>query len=304
MRLSSPVLIVTASLALPFLAVAAPPNLLFSSGPPSNFCADPPSFNNCTACHSSFLLDSGAGSVTIGAPERYVPGNTYNIDVSVADPAAMRWGFQLTALDRNGQQAGAMSTNQPGVIQIQAGGGREWVNHDSGGTAQGTPNGHTWTFQWTAPAAGTGVVSFYAVGNAANDAQGSGGDYIYSTGRSSVEDLPGAPPITAVLQPQTVFPSRGNNFDVPVRLTNHEATQQTFYVVSRVRLPNGSVFPSSGWLDGPHQVTLNAGETDSLTLSQFIPPGSPLISVDYQVLVGVPGGGLYDLAEVPITVSP
>ena len=66
--------------------------------------------------------------------------------------------------------------------------GREYIKHTLPGTAAGQPEGHAWSFEWTAPPDDVGPVTFYAAGNAANNNGNNSGDYIYTT--SALVPLP------------------------------------------------------------------------------------------------------------------
>lgn len=157
----------------------------FSSGPPNGFCGDPPGFSNCTVCHTSFPVNSGAGSLSVaGLPETYTFGELYALTVSIEDPdpARMRWGFELTVItESTGLQAGVLA-NTSANTQVSAGAGtaRDYIKHTSAGTFMGQPDGASWNIQWTAPTEDVGAVHFYFASNAANGNSTNQGDYIYT----------------------------------------------------------------------------------------------------------------------------
>src|SRR5687767_10784834 len=66
----------------------------YSSGPPAGFTHAPGEFD-CAECHLP-QPDAGTGQISIGAPQSYVPGQTYQITVTHTntDPSRLRWGFQ------------------------------------------------------------------------------------------------------------------------------------------------------------------------------------------------------------------
>ncbi len=125
-------------------------------------------------------------SVSITAPQTYVPGQTYPITVTHtnADPTRLRWGFELTALDTSDEQAGNLQTLD-GLTQVLnntgPGGPRQYIEHTAAGTFIGQQNTASWTFNWTAPATDVGTVTFYAAGNQANNDGNTSGDYVYKT---------------------------------------------------------------------------------------------------------------------------
>ncbi|MBV8819104.1 MAG: hypothetical protein JO022_12155, partial [Acidobacteriaceae bacterium] len=165
-----------------------------SYGPPPGVTAAPgDSAKACTACHATYPLNSGAGSVNITLPSGsvYIPGVKQRIMVRVADPNQKRWGFQLTArLDSNPQtgQAGDFTPvdNWTQVICPDYGpqpcaSGPYFIEHTSAGTRNGTTGGATFQFDWTPPSTNAGTVTLYAAGNAANGDGSFNGDYIYTT---------------------------------------------------------------------------------------------------------------------------
>ena len=166
-------------LGIPLLAIA------FSTGPPSGYTGG---FNepNCTACHSTFPVNSGSGSVSVAVPQSYASGITYAITVTVSDPDQMRWGFELSARTEAGAQAGNLVAGADGFTQrlpnIDA---VQYISHTSAGTRLGTSDGVTFEFQWTAPDISAGPVVFSVAGNAANGNLDHSGDRIYTSSSTS-----------------------------------------------------------------------------------------------------------------------
>lgn len=190
---------------------------------PYNGRTGAPGETNCTDCHISFALDSGAGSYgesCVSGPGEYVPGDTYTICLDIADPQASRWGFEITLIDAAGTKAGVLA---PVDAQTQvadsliAGDQRQYGKHTLAGTSAGTLGGKSWTMEWQAPATGTGAVTLYGMGNAANNDDRSTGDYIYSLVVPLTEAQPTAAesaPLAGLLAPN--FP---NPFNPKTRLS-------------------------------------------------------------------------------------
>lgn len=160
-------------------------------GPSPSFTGAPDE-NNCTACHSSYAVNSGTGSVTIaGVPRTYRPGQQFNVTVTTAQEDAVIYGFQLTSLNAAGGIGGtlAIPTQSPAQMQLVDGfvntSTRKYVEHTQVGTVPTMFGSKSWSFTWTAPAAVIGRVGFYAAGNGANSDGGNSGDYIYTTAASS-----------------------------------------------------------------------------------------------------------------------
>lgn len=165
-----------AILALPALALAS------ASGPP-NGRTNAPGEGNCTACHSTFPLNSGAGSLAASDLSGWVPGQTYDLGVVLSDPDASRWGFEFTVLDAAGNSAGTLAAVD-GQTQLSTAGARTYAKQTLAGTQAGATGQVSWNLQWTAPDAGVGDVTLYAAGNAANGNFSSTGDRIYAISSS------------------------------------------------------------------------------------------------------------------------
>src|SRR5512139_3336281 len=79
---------------------------------------------NCTACHADFPVNSGTGSVAIGAlPANYLPGQQVPITVTTSEAFGVVYGFQLTAIDSAGRRVGTYTipTQTPAQLQVVTG---------------------------------------------------------------------------------------------------------------------------------------------------------------------------------------
>ncbi|MBI1789277.1 MAG: hypothetical protein HYR60_17220 [Acidobacteria bacterium] len=162
----------------------------FSSGPLTKRTGVPVDGGlTCTQCHTGTPLNGGGGKLVIRASS-YTPSVKQNIEVEISDPTAMRWGFQLTArlATDETKQAGTF-TPSSGSIRVRCdpgadapcNGALEFASHVQASTDAGTPNGKTFTVEWTPPPTDMGPVMFYAAGNAANNSGNPLGDHIYNT---------------------------------------------------------------------------------------------------------------------------
>ena len=202
------------------LMLVAGAALAFSSGPPDGR-TNAPGEGNCTACHSTFPLNSGSGMLELaGLPESYMPGETYDLTLTLSDPDAMRWGFELTILEDGGTSTGAIIATDAGT-QTSTAGDRVYLKHRSSGTYPGTPVSGSWVFQWTAPDAGAGNITLYAAGNGANNNGANSGDRIYATFFGSAEET-NVPvfdtPLAVILHgaaPNPFNPRTDIRFDLP-----------------------------------------------------------------------------------------
>ena len=116
-----------------------------------------------------------------GVPERYVPGQSYPITVTLSRPGMMIGGFQLAArFEKGGAQAGTVAPG-PGEekrIKIEPG-TIHYANQRLEGTALTEPGAAKWSVTWTAPAAADAVM-FHVSANAADKDEAARGDYVYT----------------------------------------------------------------------------------------------------------------------------
>lgn len=137
----------------------------------------------CGNCHNGGAF--GAVNLTIQVfiqgtttpVTAYVPGNTYDVRVTVqnssGNPAG--YGFQLTCLTSPGNSPLAGYTNlasnvKQKTVLVGAVAGRTYVEHN------GVLPNNQFNFRWTAPAAGTGSARMYSAGNAVNGNGSTGSD--------------------------------------------------------------------------------------------------------------------------------
>lgn len=137
-----------------------------------------PNDNNgatCTTCHAG-TATTQAGILTSNVPASgYAPGFTYQITATFTSAGSTKMGFQVSPQDGLGNQMGAMVvTNSTETKILNAG---KYITHKTAGTSAPTST-KTWTFDWTAPATGSGAVTLYGAFNATNSNQLSSGDLI------------------------------------------------------------------------------------------------------------------------------
>lgn len=167
---------------------------------------------NTSGCHNGNLVNSGGGSILIDAPTmtgwEYIPGQVYPINVTVAKTGVSLFGFGFEALRSTGANGGMLSITNAVQTRILtaviSGNVRTNVVHKLNGGA--TPNLHTFTFNWTAPVTGTGDITFYSAGNAANGNGSTSGDFIYTTSQIVTESTSGLEDIANNYSVQ-VFPN-------------------------------------------------------------------------------------------------
>ena len=180
--------------------VAAParaPSAVMNSDAPPAGRTGAPGEGTCSTCHGA--LNDGLGTLTIsGIPTAYIPGTKYAVTLALARTGKTRWGFQVTSLFAAGNAMAGTLEAPSNLTQVLSKTSRFYVSHLSGSGADGTFSGTadgpvSWTFDWTAPAAGGGTVTFYFTGVACdNDGQDSAGDLVYTAAASYTEGSPTA----------------------------------------------------------------------------------------------------------------
>ena len=201
-------LLLTALLMFPIILVSRPfaatiePRKTGGPFPGEQSCAK-------SGCHDSNLANFGAGGVSVlinGGPAsefRYTPGETASLTVRVADPAAFRWGFQLSTRPPDGcSQAGSLAPANNDVAIITdtdtfAPCAQSTIDFAVHNTAKFGPNEATFLVNWTAPSSDIGPIVFAAAGNAANGNNQRFGDNIYTT-QETVQPAEGGGPIPAI----------------------------------------------------------------------------------------------------------
>lgn len=148
--------------------------LAYSGGPP-NAKTGAPGEGACNDCHSGITGTPDSTSLSGVPGNAYTPGTTYNMTLSLQWATQRRWGFELTVVSSGGGGAGTVTVSDPVNTQYSSS-GTGYLKQTSAGTFNGTPSGVSWSFQWQAPASGSGPVVFYWCGNACDGNNGTSGD--------------------------------------------------------------------------------------------------------------------------------
>ena len=96
----------------------------FSAGPPNGRTGAPalgafPSELTCVGCHSSFVLNSGPGVLSIsGLPATYTVNQEVTITISLTQADRAKFGFEATMLDDLGRRAGDLTATDAVNTQI------------------------------------------------------------------------------------------------------------------------------------------------------------------------------------------
>lgn len=209
-------------------------------GGPSQSCAR----SGCHTGGSNPVSGSANASITSTIPATgYIPGQTYTITGFVQATGLQKFGFQISPQNTAGTQRGTNVITDATNTQLV--GGNKYVTHRTAGTAG---NGsRTWSFNWVAPAAGTGEFSFYGAFNATNSGGNSSGDIIY------LEELPVVEAAQIATQPTNVSVCSGATTNFSVTATGTNITYQW--------KKNGITLTNGGQYSGVTTATLTISNT-------------------------------------------
>ena len=215
-------------------------------------------------CHFGNALNAADGSLMLTIPETYEPNEVYTIVVNLSRAGQSRWGFEMTALDADGASAGSFTVDDAGNTGIFEANSKQYIHHTTAGTAAGTNNAHSWKFQWTAPDADVGSITFYAAGNAANRDFNTTGDYIYTTQSESAPVVGGVSlEIVGEAALSTMDAVEGVSYTLKVTNTGNVTDTVSLEASAEVGI-EGSVL--GGISDSERSIKLEAGASKEVTL--------------------------------------
>jgi len=189
---------------------------------------------NCTSCHNSYTVNSGSGSVAITSTPSlaggYTPGTKYTVTVTVSQTGLSLFGFDFEALTNSTTNGGTISLISTSTdVQTMTSSSRLDATHT--GTGNNTSNSHAFSFYWTAPAAGSGTVTFYTSGLAANNNGSASGDYCYTTSLALSQNTVGIAEVPAGNYNFSVFPNPATE-NLNVKFLLKEASSVTVDVLN------------------------------------------------------------------------
>jgi hypothetical protein len=111
------------------------------------------------------------------------------------------------------------------------------------------------------------------------------------------------PLLSVILNPDDTTIPRGGTLGIQATIINNTNESGTVYFSTKVRFPNGSLYPPSGYLFGPVQVTLQAHQSKSGHLTLYISFNAQLGTYTYYGYAGKPGMGIIDEDHFDFTVT-
>lgn len=125
--------------------------MMYPTGAPAGYTGSPADGKNCTECHGGTAVQA-PGAITSNIPSSgYIPGQTYQITATNNLTGSGKLGFEISPQNTSGTLLGTLAAGVGSKIVSS-----KYITHSNATTTQ-----NTWTFNWTAPTAGTGPVTFY-----------------------------------------------------------------------------------------------------------------------------------------------
>jgi hypothetical protein len=142
-------------------------------GPPPGF-TNAPGEGNCTACHTTYPVNTGPAGFSITAPNAPTPAVAQTIGVGFTNSSTIRHGFQITARDGAGGYLGTWQATS--TLTKNATGGLHHEQNNAGSLFS------SWTMHWTPPATiANGPIIFYAAGVEGINDDSPLNDHVYTT---------------------------------------------------------------------------------------------------------------------------
>lgn len=137
----------------------------------------------CRSCHFDYELNPDGGGMSVdGIHENISAGETVEIQVTVERGELGTAGFQLSARNEDGSQAGRFEIegNDRIMFSNAVPDSLQYVQHTNDGTTPSQENTNSWSIKWEAPESPEGPIIFNIAANAANGDQSEFGDFIYA----------------------------------------------------------------------------------------------------------------------------
>jgi hypothetical protein len=178
-------------------------------------------------------IGTGNPTTTLNNSFQYTPGQIYNLGFAL-NSSSGRYGFQIVPLKADSTMAGSFTVSSASTTEIHTLGVqgtatyKQYMGHKSANTTK------NWVFKWTAPAAGSGNVTFYYAYNLANaDGQATSADVIHNGSVTITEGAgTGIADISTKVADLNIFPNPiTNNFGLSFNLIEANQVAAQLYTL-------------------------------------------------------------------------
>jgi hypothetical protein len=245
-------------------------------GPPAGVTNSPHDGFSCaiSGCHDSHSLQSAQPWISSNVPvPGYSPGIVYTMTAKAVKIGMTSFGFQISPQNASGTELGKLIVTNSTTTQIA-----------SGKYIEQTQNGYigvdsvVWTFNWKAPAAGTGAVTFYGCFNAGTGNSSSLGSFVYPATLVIPENVAaGINNIENETTSFSVFPNPAREqVNISYTLTETSKIEVNLFGIDGRMISN---FANSKIEEGEHtqKLKLPLGIKPGIYLIQFIVNNKPTV---------------------------
>ena len=190
-------------------------------------------YNSASGCSCHY--SGSSPTISHNIPTAYDAGQQYTLNISVSSSTGQKGGFSLEV------NKGTLSSPGVGIGAVK-------VNSAGSSATHTTSNNRAWTLAWTAPATGSGSVTFGLACMAANGNGGTGGDSWTTTSVTVPETPQGNQPPSAsnaLLSPTTA--KTADQLSLTYNFNDPDADQESGSVITWFR--DGSIVTSQNGLN-------------------------------------------------------
>ena len=201
-------------------------------------------YNSASGCSCHY--SGSSPTITHNIPTAYDAGQQYTLNISVSSSTGQKGGFSLEV------NKGTLSSPGVGIGAVK-------VNSAGSSATHTTSNNRAWTLAWTAPATGSGSVTFGLACMAANGNGGTGGDSWTTTSVTVPETPQGNQPPSAsnaLLSPTTA--KTADQLSLTYNFNDPDADQESGSVITWFK--NGSIVTSQNGLSTLSSSLTSKGE--------------------------------------------
>ena len=190
-------------------------------------------YNSASGCSCHY--SGSSPTISHNIPTAYDAGQQYTLNISVSSSTGQKGGFSLEV------NKGTLSAPGVGIGAVK-------VNSAGSSATHTTSNNRAWTLAWTAPATGSGSVTFGLACMAANGNGGTGGDSWTTTSVTVPETPQGNQPPSAsnaLLSPTTA--KTADQLSLTYNFNDPDADQESGSVITWFK--DGSIVTSQNGLN-------------------------------------------------------